>query len=211
MPNVEAVSRTYLPYHIIIALPIANKTRTQLHVYECKKRNSPFAEFCFLCNEWFSDPEVWEQHCRRHLEEHDDALPAELAWQRIESTFLPGYCPFCLWDPRLTAAGRLQQFCSQDIWENHIRSHGVEWQSRCPDERCAELCDDAHSFSHHMYDVHRIPLRLWRVSRKRLERELSAELASGGHAKRIKIESRDLKTEFVFEYHTELVGGVPNL
>ncbi|KAI0525805.1 hypothetical protein F5B22DRAFT_587822 [Xylaria bambusicola] len=178
---------------------------SQLHVYDCRKRNCPSAEFCFLCNEWFSDPEAWEQHCRHHLEH--DPLPVELAWQRIESTFLPGYCPFCLWDPYLGAASRLHPFCSRDSWENHIRSHGVEWLARCPDKRCAEPCDDAQTFSYHMYDVHRIPLGVCEASRGRLKRELSAEFESSSDTKRIKIEEGQvLKTEFVFEYHTGLVG-----
>ncbi|KAI0810064.1 hypothetical protein GGR55DRAFT_689245 [Xylaria sp. FL0064] len=150
---------------------------TQLHVYECKKKNSPFAEFCFFCNEWFSDPKAWEEHCRHHLEQ--DPLPVELGWQKIESTFLPGYCPFCLWDSRLAAARRLHQFCSPDEWEKHIRSHGIAWLARCPDERCAEPCD-THSFSHHI-----------------------AELEGGSPARKIKIENQDDETQFVFEYCSE--------
>ncbi|KAI0542537.1 hypothetical protein GGR58DRAFT_452691 [Xylaria digitata] len=101
---------------------------------------------------------------------------------------------------------------SQMLWENLIRFYGVEWLVRCLDERCTELCDNARLFSYYMYDVHYILLKVCEVSRKkkRLERELSAELEGGNHA-RIKIEGCDLKAEIVFECysHSELAKPVP--
>ncbi|KAI1490338.1 hypothetical protein F5X96DRAFT_679140 [Biscogniauxia mediterranea] len=89
-----------------------------------------------------------------------DRLPVELSWQRVENTFLPGFCPFCLWDASLPATERLKPFCSMSEWEAHICSHGRPWQTTCPDGRCRGKFEDADSFYGHMYDIHRIPERL---------------------------------------------------
>ncbi|KAI3341942.1 hypothetical protein F4824DRAFT_495801 [Ustulina deusta] len=169
---------------------------TQEHVYECKKRSSPFAEFCFFCNEWFTDSHTWEEHCRCHLEQ--DPLPVELAWAKVESTFLPGHCPFCLWDSRLAAATRLYQFHCPLKWEEHIRAHDIAWLEQCPDKRCCTRGCDAQSFSRHMYDVHRIPLRLFGAAgRSSSKRGASAESQGGSPAKKIKTEE-DISAEATF-------------
>jgi hypothetical protein len=82
----------------------------------------------------------------------------EMAYQKIESTFLPGYCPFCLWDVHLPAAKRLHQFCTKKDWETEVKRRSLEWKGeRCPDKRCQEKFEDKASFIYHMHDLHHIP------------------------------------------------------
>ncbi|KAI1489434.1 hypothetical protein F5X96DRAFT_679770 [Biscogniauxia mediterranea] len=149
------------------------KTISQLHVYRCTKKSRPFADFCFFHNEWLYCPEDWERHCQSHLDQ--DHLPMEMAYERIESTFLPGYCPFCLWDTSLPAASRLRQFCAKDEWETEVKLHGLKWRKeRCPDKRCAEKFDDEKSFIYHMHDLHRVPKELLVAAPRGLKRKAGA-------------------------------------
>ncbi|ORY57480.1 uncharacterized protein BCR38DRAFT_489986 [Pseudomassariella vexata] len=147
------------------------KNLSQLHVYRCTKNAQPFAEFCFFCNQWLYDSEDWERHCQSHLTQ--DHLPVEMAYEKIESTFLPGYCPYCLWDKSLPAAIRLHQFCTKDEWESEVKLHGLRWRKEtCPDARCVEKFDQEHAFVCHMHDLHRIPKELL-VATSGVKREAS--------------------------------------
>lgn len=149
---------------------IYSYNRTQLHVYRCTKKSHHFAEFCFFCNEWLYDFDAWEQHCHSHLSL--DHLPVEVAYERVESTFLPGYCPYCLWDTSLSAASRLRQFCTKSKWEAEVRDHGLRWRRQhCPDERCAEEFKNGDSFVCHMHDLHRVPEELLIATARGLKRK----------------------------------------
>ncbi|KAK6843373.1 hypothetical protein PG987_004233 [Apiospora arundinis] len=142
------------------------RPRSQLHVYQCTKRRQLFAEFCFFCNEWLYEPEAWEKHCRSHITQGH--VPLEMAWEKIEGTFLPGYCPFCVGDGRRPAAERLVQFCDKKSWESHIWEHRIDWRIRCPDSRCDKEFESQEPFVYHMYDLHRIPRELfWNRGLKR--------------------------------------------
>ncbi|KAI1655474.1 hypothetical protein F4813DRAFT_160421 [Daldinia decipiens] len=150
--------------------PCECNPKTQLHVYRCTKKSRRFAEFCFFCNEWLYDFDAWEQHCHSHLSL--DHLPVEVAYERVESTFLPGYCPYCLWDTSLSAASRLRQFCTKSQWEAEVRDHGLRWQRQhCPDERCAEEFKNGDSFVCHMHDLHRVPEELLIATARGLKRK----------------------------------------
>src|SRR5688572_18015198 len=152
-----------------------------------------YAEFCFFCNEWHYDPEAWVRHCREHLEQ--DHIPMELSWERVETTFLPGHCPFCLWDQGLDCAKRLQPFCSLSDWEAHITDHGISWQSRCPDPRCEEVFHDKNSFQNHMHDLHHVPKTLFLPIKTALKRGPDGFLLEGSAAKKSRVED-DLRFEF---------------
>ncbi|KAH7031052.1 uncharacterized protein B0I36DRAFT_288833, partial [Microdochium trichocladiopsis] len=115
----------------------ASNRATYLHVYQCRKKKDPSAEYCCSCNEWFSGTSAWDDHCAKHLRE--DSMPVELAWERIEQTFIPGYCIFCLWDQKRSASQRLFQFMEDKDWKKEITNH---WRSApkgcCPDPRCTD-------------------------------------------------------------------------
>ncbi|KAI1631038.1 hypothetical protein F4809DRAFT_646792 [Biscogniauxia mediterranea] len=136
----------------------------------CRKRNpyhEEFTEFCFFCNKRFTDAGAWEEHCLLHLDKKQ--IPMELSWQAVGNTWLPGYCPFCLWDKDLLASQRMCQFSVGAWWEEHIRDHITETIRRhmslpsscCPDERCSEAFDDSDLFCNHTQDIHRVPNRLF--------------------------------------------------
>ncbi|KAI2606630.1 hypothetical protein GGR54DRAFT_620561 [Hypoxylon sp. NC1633] len=161
--------------------------RSQLHVYQCKKLKVPFAEFCFFCNTWLHDHEAWERDCLSHLER--DHLPIELNWKKLETTFIPGLCPFCLWNSSITATARLKPFCTVSEWEAHVRSHDKSWQAVCSDGRCSDKFEDAEAFYHHMHDIHRVPKHLLVPSAQNdWKRKASEDLEAYRPATKIKLE-----------------------
>lgn len=108
-----------------------------------------------------------------------------MAWEKIEGTFLPGYCPFCVGDGRRPAAERLVQFCDKKSWESHIWEHRIDWRIRCPDSRCDKEFESQEPFVYHMYDLHRIPRELfWN---RGLKRKASTDL-DGIPAQKFKVE-----------------------
>ncbi|KAI1330381.1 hypothetical protein F5Y16DRAFT_396347 [Xylariaceae sp. FL0255] len=155
------------------------KTDKQLHVYECVKKNSPFAEFCFICNVWLFESSAWEQHCCDHLA--GDPFPVELGWEKVNDTWLPGHCPFCLHEPYLAASARLRTFNTLEQLQEHIGAHDTTWLERCPDKRCIGHFD-AQTFEDHMYDVHRIPLGLFRPAKQGVKE--GRKRRAGGHQPR---------------------------
>ncbi|CRK14541.1 hypothetical protein BN1723_010373 [Verticillium longisporum] len=177
-------------------------TSDHLHVYQCTKKHVARAEFCFFCNQWLYEPEAWEQHCHKHLTQ--DHIPMELSWERVETTFLPGYCPFCLWDARLGCSKRLQSFYTLPDWETHIRGHGVSWQARCPDLRCAETFPDGDSFQNHLHDLHHVPKRLFKPAetgfKTGFKRGVDDVTHQGVPAKKTKIGDASVEAHFVFQY-----------
>ncbi|KAK6860854.1 hypothetical protein PG995_004490 [Apiospora arundinis] len=132
---------------------------TELHVYECMKKQQDFAEFCFFCNEWLHEAQAWEEHCHSHINQGD--VPMEMVYVKIGKLFLPGYCPFCLEDDHRPAAERLVQFCKMSNWRTHIWEHRIQWQNRCPDRRRKEKFESQDAFIYHMHDLHRIPRELF--------------------------------------------------
>ncbi|KAG7151609.1 hypothetical protein HYQ46_012601 [Verticillium longisporum] len=133
-----------------------------------------------------------------------DHIPMELSWERVETTFLPGYCPFCLWDARLGCSKRLQSFYTLPDWETHIRGHGVSWQARCPDLRCAETFPDGDSFQNHLHDLHHVPKRLFKPAetgfKTGFKRGVDDVTHQGVPAKKTKIGDASVEAHFVFQY-----------
>ncbi|ROT35347.1 hypothetical protein SODALDRAFT_346302 [Sodiomyces alkalinus F11] len=169
-----------------------------LHIYKCTKKQFSFAEFCFFCNQWLYDAEAWERHCHDHLTQ--DLIPMELSWKRVETTFLPGHCPFCLWDTGLGCAKRLQSFCSLSDWETHIRAHGVSWQERCPNLRCEGSFHDGESYQNHLHDLHRVPKKLLLPAQTSLKRGVDDVSQEELPAKKAKLGDGPVEARFVFHY-----------
>ncbi|KAI1486221.1 hypothetical protein F5X96DRAFT_656249 [Biscogniauxia mediterranea] len=165
---------------------------TQANIYLCKKEHEEFAEFCFFCNKWFTEVGTWEEHCLLHLDKKQ--IPMELSWQAVGNTWLPGYCPFCLWDKDLPALQRMCQFlvgawCGEHVCDNIMeitRGHNMSLPSSCcPDERCSEAFDDSDLFCNHTQDIHRVPNRLFFTEAYRgVKRKASAESLLDHEAKR---------------------------
>ncbi|KAF3346068.1 Zinc finger protein [Verticillium dahliae VDG2] len=178
---------------------VGDKRTDHLHIYQCKKKQFSYAEFCFFCNQWLYDPGAWEKHCHEHLKQ--DLMPMELSWERVEMTFLPGNCPFCLWNTGLGCAERLQSFCCLSDWEAHIRAHSVSWQERCPDPRCEESFHDGDSYQNHLHDLHRVPKKLLlpaQASLKRGDDDVSQEELP---TKKVKLGDGPVEASFVFHYY----------
>ncbi|KAK2777110.1 hypothetical protein CKAH01_12235 [Colletotrichum kahawae] len=144
--------------------------RNEVHAYRCVKKHLTrlhgFAEYCFLCNEWFSGHHIWEQHCSNHISKRN--LPLDMHWMRLNGcSILPGMCPDCLGDDGLPPSERFQQFVELGEWEAHLLQHDGSKTSGglfCGHPQCKLDFDSRKDWEHHRYDIHRIQQR---VTRKR--------------------------------------------
>ncbi|KAK1849360.1 hypothetical protein CCHR01_08037 [Colletotrichum chrysophilum] len=148
--------------------------RNETHAYRCCKKHlaaaSGFAEFYFLCNEWFLEDYAWKQHCNDHLTHRD--VPLDMHWVRLNGSVLPGMYPECLGDSSLSPLERFRQFIDLQEWETHILNHEDNKQRdvlTCTHPRCkGQKFDSKTSWEYHRQDVHRIFTRKLR-KRKRTE------------------------------------------
>lgn len=97
------------------------------HIYKCfqetQKQDRGFAEFCFLCSDWFFDTESWELHYQDHVNDLEN-FPVFLDPLVFNGVLaMPGFCYNCLVDPRLPASKRMYQFKSKPKWQSHIQRH----------------------------------------------------------------------------------------
>ena len=97
------------------------------HVYNCQKADLEkihgFAEMCFLCNDWSTGIEAWENHCQYHLDNASEVpiWSDPLVYGGVLAR--AGTCPFCFADEGLNAAARMHQFTTRYTWRQHIQSH----------------------------------------------------------------------------------------
>jgi carbonic anhydrase len=103
--------------------------RQWLHLYRCNKSyfrdysKLKFAEMCFECDTWFTDPGEWDLHCSEHLQQPETLLRCDPLMFR-NAPIKGGLCPFCLGNKSLKPSRRVAQFViSAPDWHNHVESH----------------------------------------------------------------------------------------
>jgi hypothetical protein len=157
------------------------------HIYDCYRKECSdihdFADLCFLCNEWILGKEEWRAHCRNHIEDLStfptcfDPLPhgGILA--------SPGYCPFCLENPRLEPEDRMHQFLHRAKWLEHIQRHIAALRKFerengsalvvCPrrNPRCPSYFVCVLDLEFHLQDIHGIDKPKQSTTRKRCDEE----------------------------------------
>lgn len=136
------------------------------HVYSCYgkilRKEHGLAEFCFFCNEWFTDPQRWADHCEHHVED-PETLPIQcdpFIYGGCLAT--PGLCPWCLGNQSLPATVRMKQFPERSKWQNHVQGHIEQLKSlpfqapACPHPReaCDEEFESMQKLENHLQDVH---------------------------------------------------------
>lgn len=93
------------------------------HIYACRRRQDPTAEFCFFCSEWFSNKKDWTAHCRWHLED-PELVPVQCNPLNFGGCLAtPGLCPWCLGDESLKPKDRMKQFAYADKWRTYVQRH----------------------------------------------------------------------------------------
>lgn len=135
--------------------------RQWLHLYRCNKsyhsRHSKlqFAEMCFECDVWFTDPGKWELHCFEHLEQPDLLLRCDLLMFR-NAPIKAGFCPFCLGNKYYTPSRRMVQFItSAPEWYDHIEFHLAHLTNfRCRHPACQLQFDSKEHLIYHLMDTH---------------------------------------------------------
>jgi hypothetical protein len=135
------------------------------HIYTCYKNrsdHSDYVELCFLCNEWFSGSEAWDEHCTNHLR-NMDAFPVycdPLMYGGVLAT--AGYCPFCLTNEESPASKRMHQFLNRGSWLDHIHKHVQDLDgsksAECPYPDCGELFESVQQLQFHLQDDHGVNL-----------------------------------------------------
>ncbi|KAL1847875.1 hypothetical protein Plec18170_008285 [Paecilomyces lecythidis] len=148
--------------------PAASKWK---HVYQCHKEYLEgiyhFAEFCFRCDEWFTDEHAWEQHCQSHLDSPDP--PVQCDPLIYGGTLVhPGFCPFCQRNPTLMPSRRMYQFLNRAPWKEHVSRCFANWVEEpqkisgatglvfCPHPhpKCAGFSASALELRFHLEDIH---------------------------------------------------------
>ena len=132
------------------------------HIYKCHmmnlKRRSGFAQLCFSCDVWFTDPAGWDKHCQEHLDQPETLpLPCDPLVFRY-TLACPGLCPFCLGDSRLPASQRMCQFTTRQKWQQHVYKH-VQKATKttiCKHPQCEMAFNSNQDLLHHLDDTHHI-------------------------------------------------------
>ncbi|OJD27268.1 hypothetical protein ACJ73_01337 [Blastomyces percursus] len=141
-----------------------------MHIYICHKRHlvelQVFAEFCFLCDKWFTNMRDWEEHCKSHLHGSLE-VPVQCDPLIYGGTLVaPGLCPGCIGDETLPATEQMKQYTRHDLWKDHVSScfkqrvvkgqHGPDDIVGCthPDTRCKQLSVSLLQLRFHFQDVH---------------------------------------------------------
>ena len=100
--------------------------------------------YCYQCFDWVVDEE-WESHCQSYL--------AGMATKRCgtvtycHTLVRPGYCPFCMSDPKLLASQRLESWT-----RDHLSR--CRWPRVCPHPLCDTSLKDAAALQFHLVDEH---------------------------------------------------------
>lgn len=126
------------------------------HVYHCRKRSEKntgsFAEFCFLCFQWYDNHDDWAAHAQTHIDQ--PPLHCSMATFR-QNVIRPGLCPACL------GHGEYHQHLNLTNWKRHIQDHVLRGKSTaCPHPGCRQLSamNSRVTFLEHLADAHDIRL-----------------------------------------------------
>ena len=116
--------------------------------------------YCYQCFRWFQSKD-WNLHCSEHLSSLE-TLRCEAAVY-IHTLIIPGYCPFCLGDERLSASERMQSWARSNELRDHLEDHihAASWPLSCPHPRCSAELKSETSFRYHLSDVHDILNSIW--------------------------------------------------
>src|SRR5439155_19208955 len=105
-----------------------------------------------------------------HLDDCE-TLPAQ--FNQIKFRYTPAtaaQCPFCLFNPTLSATVRFKQFMNTHYWKEHVNKHFVELKKDhhqdldkdkavpCPDPRCGLSFDSVDALQYHCQDSHSLNL-----------------------------------------------------
>ncbi|PGH00186.1 hypothetical protein AJ79_08291 [Helicocarpus griseus UAMH5409] len=139
-----------------------NRRPSRRHLVELQG----FAEFCFLCDKWFSNMRDWEEHCKSHLYGSLE-VPVQCDPLIYGGTLVaPGLCPGCIGDETLPATEQMKQYTRHNLWKDHVSScfkqrfvkgqHGPDDIVGCthPDKRCKQLSVSVLQLRFHFQDVH---------------------------------------------------------
>ncbi|CAI7595632.1 unnamed protein product [Penicillium viridicatum] len=117
-----------------------------------------FAQFCYLCAQFYYDQQSWTEHCKSHL----DHLKPRCGLMTFRSTLVaPAFCPFCLGDEGKEPDERFQQWVNKATLWNHIDAHLHKFKSDsaipCPHPLCnQQIYAGEKSLRRHLYDGHSI-------------------------------------------------------
>ncbi|KAJ5829188.1 uncharacterized protein N7525_007441 [Penicillium rubens] len=170
------------------------------HIHGCIRREKAFGlqisesemRFCYECMDWCLSSQ-WRDHCDTHLQSWK-AQHCEVIIYR-HTVIRPGYCPFCLWDPDLSAEKRLRYWLRSDNLREHIEGQHLAKIGHCqtkPICGCSQSFHNERDLRLHLHDAHGLKETIWQnpklpSKRKRtckLEAQISSTGPQEGHSKK---------------------------
>ncbi|KAI3573203.1 hypothetical protein IWW34DRAFT_635634, partial [Fusarium oxysporum f. sp. albedinis] len=146
------------------SIPLRNQARWK-HAFHCweehHSKQSPFVQFCSICNRWVKGESEWTIHCQDHIENQQSPFRCDLIILR-NAIACPGYCPVHLGSHKYPANHRLQQFCDQSGRQRHasvcvsafIKSQFNHSQLQCPHPKCPVVSTSPEDLWLHLADIH---------------------------------------------------------
>ncbi len=159
------------------------------HIYRCLKsslhKTHGFAQLCFLCRQWITDKDEYNQHRQAHLS-RPKTLPIQCGYLELHQMLaIPGYCPHCL--DKLPAEPMRQYLCPQSL-ERHLAIHYKELEEEqklgggkvnCGHPRCSMSFDSVENLRCHDIDTHCIAVCKRSTAKKRPQRASETDMADG--------------------------------
>ncbi|CAG8417792.1 unnamed protein product [Penicillium salamii] len=139
------------------------------HIHGCIRREKAFGlqrpesemRFCYECMDWCLSSQ-WRDHCDTHLQSWK-AQHCEVIIYR-HTVIRPGYCPFCLWDPDLSAEKRLRYWLRSDNLREHIEGQHLAKIGHCQTKLicgCSQSFHNERDLRLHLHDAHGLKETIW--------------------------------------------------
>ncbi|KAJ5268057.1 hypothetical protein N7524_006097 [Penicillium chrysogenum] len=139
------------------------------HIHGCIQREKAFGlqiseseiRFCYECMDWCLSSQ-WRDHCDTHLQSWK-AQHCEVIIYR-HTVIRPGYCPFCLWDPDLSAEKRLRYWLRSDNLREHIEGQHLAKIGHCQTKLicgCSQSFHNERDLRLHLHDAHGLKETIW--------------------------------------------------
>ncbi|KAJ9419578.1 hypothetical protein QL093DRAFT_2565615 [Fusarium oxysporum] len=146
------------------SIPLRNLARWK-HAFHCREehhsKQSPFVQFCSICNRWVKGESEWTMHCQDHIANQQSPFRCDPIILR-NAIACPGYCHVHLGSHEYSANHRLQQFWDQSGRQRHasvcvsafIKSQFNHSQLQCPHPECPVVSTSPEDLWLHLADIH---------------------------------------------------------
>ncbi|KAJ5971697.1 uncharacterized protein N7479_001615 [Penicillium vulpinum] len=162
------------------------------HIHGCIRREKAFGlqrpesemRFCYECMDWCLSSQ-WRDHCDTHLQSWKSQHCEVIIYRH--TVIRPGYCPFCLWDPDLSAEKRLRYWLRSDNLREHIEGQHLAKIGHCQTKLicgCSQSFHNERDLRLHLHDAHGLKETIWQnpklPNKRKRTCKLEAQRSSAG-------------------------------